>query len=62
MTNTWQSSKTYQHPAKHRVGTYGQLCRLKSGVYVLRVGSTYINCPQDWASKIEHEETQNQKA
>ena len=52
----WRSVGLYEHPAKHRAGTFGTVERSDAGVYFLRVGSTIISCPQEWAAKIHHEE------
>jgi len=46
----------YEHPAKHRVGTYGNVVLSSVGVYSLRVGYATMSCPQDWAAKIHTEE------
>lgn len=48
----WQSKKMYEHPAKHNAGRYGHIILSNAGVYSLRVGGSYMSCPQDWAAKI----------
>ena len=59
MAIKWQSTRIYEHPAKHQTGTCGQIAQHDSGVYVLRVGGAQISCPQDWAAKIHKDETAN---
>ncbi len=56
MADQWKSIGLYEHPAKHRVGTYGNVVLSTAGVYALRVGSATMSCPQDWAAKIHKEE------
>ena len=56
----WQSSRLHQHPAPHRAGTYGNIALSPAGVYVLRVGGSYMSCPQDWAARIHYEEQQRE--
>jgi len=53
----WTSTGIYEHPAKHRSGTYGNIEQSQVGIYVLRIGGTHMSCPQDWAAKIHAEET-----
>ena len=56
MDHQWKSIGIYEHPAKHQAGTYGNVNLSTAGVYTLRVGSSIMSCPQDWASKIHKEE------
>lgn len=56
MADTWKSIGLYEHPAKHQKGVYGNIALSPAGVYVLRIGGTYMSCPQDWAAKIHHDE------
>jgi len=56
MPDQWKSIGLYEHPAKHQAGTYGSVALSPAGVYVLRVGSSYMSCPQGWAAKIHKEE------
>lgn len=56
MKTKWQSMGLYQHPAKHQTGTYGNVVLSEAGVYCLKVGSSVMSCPQDWAAKIHKEE------
>lgn len=56
MTDQWKSIGLYEHPAKHQAGTYGNVVLSTAGVYALRVGSSTMSCPQDWAAKIHHDE------
>lgn len=56
-TSQWQSTGLYEHPAKHQKGTYGQIIQSDVGMYSLRVGSSNMPCPQDWAAAIHAEET-----
>lgn len=56
MADAWKSIGLYEHPAKHQKGVYGNVALSPAGVYVLRVGGTYMSCPQDWAAKIHKEE------
>jgi hypothetical protein len=56
MADAWKSIGLYEHPAKHQAGVYGNVALSPAGVYVLRVGSSYMSCPQDWAAKIHHDE------
>ena len=56
METQWKSSQMYEHPAKHRRGTYGVIELSKVGVYVLKVGGGRMSCPQDWATKIHKAE------
>lgn len=60
MQSQWQSKKLYEHPAKHQTGTVGKIDLSGAGVYVLRVGGSYMSCPQDWAAKIHAEELAGQ--
>lgn len=53
----WKSIDLYEHPAKHQAGTYGNVVLSTAGVYCLRVGGGNMSCPQDWAAKIHHDET-----
>jgi len=56
MNEQWKSKGLYEHPAKHQVGTYGNIVLSQAGVYVLRVGGSHMSCPQDWAAKIHKQE------
>lgn len=56
MADAWKSIGLYEHPAKHQKGVYGNIALSPAGVYVLRVGGTYMSCPQEWAAKIHKEE------
>lgn len=58
MNAQWKSQRLYEHPAEHQAGRYGQVELSEAGVYVLRVGNCHMSCPQDWAAKIHHDETQ----
>ena len=41
-----------EHPAKHRLGTYGDLIRFRNtGIFALRQGGIIITVPQDWAAR-----------
>jgi len=57
MTDKWKSIGLYEHPAKHMAGTYGNVVLSTAGIYALRVGSSTMSCPQDWAAAIHAEET-----
>lgn len=56
METKWESKGLYEHPAKHQAGTYGQIALSKIGIYFLKVGSSHMSCPQDWAAKIHANE------
>jgi hypothetical protein len=56
MADVWKSIGLYEHPAKHQKGVYGNIALTPAGIYVLRVGGTYMSCSQDWAAKIHKEE------
>ena len=56
MADAWKSIGLYEHPAKHNAGTFGNVVLSPAGVYALRVGSSHMSCPQDWAAKIHKEE------
>ncbi|MBA7522197.1 hypothetical protein ES705_14323 [subsurface metagenome] len=58
MKEKWVSMGMYEHPAKHRMGTYGYVILSQAGVYCLRVGGTFMSCSQTWAVKIHYDETQ----
>lgn len=58
MNAQWKSQRLYEHPAGHQEGRYGNIELSEAGVYVLRVGSCRMSCPQDWAAKIHHDETE----
>ena len=60
MKSQWTSQRLYEHPAKHQTGVYGKIELGEAGVYVLRVGAAHMSCPQDWAAKIHHDETQGE--
>lgn len=53
----WVSEGLYEHPAKHQKGVFGKIALSAAGVYGLRVGSTWMSCPPDWAAAIHAEET-----
>lgn len=57
MKKQWQSTGMYEHPAKHQAGRYGKIVLSEAGVYCLMVGASIMSCPQDWASAIHAEET-----
>ena len=57
----WKSIGLYEHPAKHQVGTFGNVILSTAGVYALRVGSSIMSCPQSWASKIHREESMDKE-
>lgn len=57
MVEKWKSQGLYEHPATHQKGVYGHISLSSAGVYVLRVGGSYMSCPQDWAALIHAEET-----
>ena len=54
----WQSIGLYEHPAKHNAGIYGSIIQSEAGIYALKVGGSRMSCPQDWAAKIHHDETE----
>jgi hypothetical protein len=56
MQKQWESKGLHEHPAKHQVGTFGKIILSPAGVYVLKVGSSHMSCPQDWATKIHAQE------
>lgn len=56
MADAWKSIGLYEHPAKHQVGVYGNVVLSTAGVYALRVGGGNMSCPQEWATKIHHDE------
>jgi len=56
MEKQWESKKLHEHPVKHQAGTFGKIQLSKAGVYVLKVGSSHMSCPQDWAAKIHAKE------
>lgn len=58
MNAQWKSQRLYEHPAAHQEGKYGNIELSEAGVYVLRVGNCHMSCPQDWAAKIHHDETE----
>lgn len=58
----WKSIGLYEHPAKHRAGTFGNVVLSTAGVYALRVGGLQMSCPQDWAAKIHKEEGDEKEA
>lgn len=58
MNAQWKSQRLYEHPAEHQAGRYGYIELSVAGVYVLKVGSAHMSCPQDWAAKIHHDETE----
>jgi len=53
----WKSTGLYEHPVKHRAGTYGNVVLSTGGIYALRIGGATMSCPQDWAAAIHAEET-----
>jgi hypothetical protein len=57
MGTKWQSQGLYEHPAKHQKGVYGNIIQSDVGIYNLKVGSSHMSCPQDWAAAIHAEET-----
>ena len=58
MTNAkWTSVGLYEHPAKNQAGIFGNIVLSPAGVYVLKVGGSYMSCPSDWAAAIHAEET-----
>jgi hypothetical protein len=57
MKKEWTSQGMYEHPAKHQAGVFGNVVLSPAGVYALRVGSSTMSCPQDWAAGIHAEET-----
>ena len=57
MDKKWESRELYEHPAKHNKGRFGRVVRWESGVYSLMIGNTTMSCPQDWAARIEREES-----
>lgn len=56
MATKWQSMGLYEHPARHQSGRYGNVVLSEAGVYSLKVGGALMSCPQDWATKIHHDE------
>lgn len=54
--DAWKSIGLYEHPAKHQAGTFGNVVKSTAGIYCLRVGGGNMSCPQDWATKIHHDE------
>lgn len=58
MKAQWKSQRLYEHPTEHQAGRFGHIELSEAGVYVLRVGSCHMSCPQDWAAKIHHNETE----
>jgi hypothetical protein len=56
MEKQWESKGLHEHPVKHQAGTFGKIILSKAGVYVLKVGSSHMSCPQDWAAKIHAQE------
>lgn len=61
MKQKWESVGLYEHPAKHQAGTYGNVVLSDAGAYCLRVGSSVMSCPPDWAAAIHHEETKTNR-
>ena len=61
MTNSWKSIGLYEHPAKHQAGVFGNVVLSSAGVYCFRVGGSMMSCPQDWATKIHHDEGNENK-
>lgn len=57
MADKWVSKGLYEHPVKHQKGVFGNIAKSEVGVYVLRVGASHMSCPQEWAAKIEADET-----
>jgi len=55
--NKWSSNQLYEHPVPHNNGIIGRIVRFGSGAYRFQVGSAYMSCPQEWAARIEHDET-----
>lgn len=56
MAEKWKSIGLYEHPAKHQAGRFGNIVLSEAGIYAFRVGGSALSCPQDWATKIHHEE------
>ena len=56
MENQWESKQLHEHPAKHQAGIFGKILLSETGVYVLKVGSSHMSCPQNWATKIHAQE------
>jgi len=56
MKNQWESKGLHEHPAKHQAGVFGKIQLSEAGVYVLKVGSSHMSCPQDWAAKVHAQE------
>ena len=56
MLDKWKSIGLYEHPAKHQAGIFGNVVLSPADVYVLRVGASIMSCPQDWATKVHHDE------
>jgi len=56
MEKEWESKGMHEHPAKHQTGTFGKIQLSKAGVYILKVGSSHMSCPQDWAAKVHAQE------
>jgi hypothetical protein len=59
MNTHWKSKQMYEHPAKHRRGTFGIVELSTAGIYVLKVGGGRMSCPQGWAAKIHKAEQDN---
>lgn len=57
METAYESRGLHEHPAKHQAGVFGKVCRSGAGVYFLKMGGSYMSCPQDWAARIEAAET-----
>ncbi len=52
----WVSQGLHEHPVKYQQGVYGKIVLSQAGIYVLQVGGGIMSCPQEWATKIHHDE------
>ena len=62
MIEKWRSIGLYEHPAKHNIGKFGNVVLSPASVYTLRVGSSHMSCPQDWAAKIHKDESEEKES
>lgn len=52
----WISKNVYEHPAKHRAGTYGHVILSSVDIYYMHNEYTALTCPQIWAAGIHKKE------
>jgi len=55
MQEVWKSIGLHEHPEDK--GIFGNVIKMESGIYALKVKSSMMSCPQDWAAKIYNYES-----